>query len=123
MPLRLFDPFLLTSFCATNVPSNCRSRKILTRSVKPLRLASFIVSGELTVIPVGAGSPIIIAKNRQSHKPAPAQRQNNRSIVYSPIAFEFLALTNKPCFGAKIIANTNSSVCSTTIHPPVELSI
>jgi len=52
------------------------------------------VSGELTVIPVGAGSPIIIAKNRQSHKPAPAQGQNNRSIVDSPIAFEFLALTN-----------------------------
>ncbi len=31
-----------------------------------------IMSGQLTMIPVGAGSPTIFAKNRQSQKPAPA---------------------------------------------------
>ncbi|MEG4271647.1 MULTISPECIES: hypothetical protein [unclassified Microcoleus] len=31
----------------------------------------YIMFGGLTVIPVGAGSPAIVAKNRQSQKPAP----------------------------------------------------
>ncbi|MEG3888985.1 hypothetical protein QT973_00850 [Microcoleus sp. Z1_A1] len=30
----------------------------------------YIMFGRLTVIPVGAGSPAIVAKNRQSQKPA-----------------------------------------------------
>ena len=35
-------------------------------------ITNYIMSGRLTVISVGAGSPIIVAKNRQSQKPAPA---------------------------------------------------
>ncbi|MEG3926565.1 hypothetical protein, partial [Microcoleus sp. D3_18a_C4] len=31
----------------------------------------YIIFGRLTVIPVGAGSPAIVAKNRQAQKPAP----------------------------------------------------
>ncbi|MEG4817938.1 CHAT domain-containing protein [Microcoleus sp. K5-D4] len=36
-----------------------------------------IVSDKLTIIPVGAGSPTIFANNRQSQKPAPADRSQS----------------------------------------------
>jgi hypothetical protein len=47
---------------------------------------SHIMSGRLPLIPVGAGSPIIFAKNGQSHKPAPAMYYG-RSIAHDITGF------------------------------------
>ncbi len=47
------------------------------------------MSGRLTMIPVGAGSPIIVAKNRQSQKPAPTY------VLWLSIGFDIILCSLK----------------------------
>jgi len=89
-------PTNLISFSFSTPPSTVNSQQSTIIPVQPELIFYHVRS--ITLIPVGAGSPIIFAKNGQSHKRAPMYygRAIGRDItIHCAVALSVTALVTK----------------------------